>query len=174
MLYPVYEIRIVGADDWAVWRVVRLAALTEAPNAFGSTLLQWQGEGDSEERWRDRLSIPGARDLLAFRDGGAVGMLSGVPDQAAHDRVWLISMWVAPTDRGSTLSDQLIEDIVGWAGATGRTSVNLMVRQNNVTAIKLYRRCGFVETGFQETEVDASGTAWCEIEMTRPVDTQPH
>lgn len=47
-------------DDWPIWRELRLAALAEAPQAFGSRLADWQGEGDREERWRDRLSIPGS------------------------------------------------------------------------------------------------------------------
>ncbi|HEX5569527.1 MAG TPA: GNAT family N-acetyltransferase, partial [Streptomyces sp.] len=58
------EIRTVTSDDWALWRELRLAALTEAPHAFGSRLADWQGAGDREERWRARLDIPGARHFV--------------------------------------------------------------------------------------------------------------
>ncbi|MBU7600615.1 hypothetical protein JGS22_024025 [Streptomyces sp. P38-E01] len=42
-------------------RLLRLAALAEAPYAFGTTLAQWQGEGDRPDRWRARLATPGSR-----------------------------------------------------------------------------------------------------------------
>src|ERR1700722_14623539 len=46
-------------DDWRLWRELRLAALTEAPGAFGSTLAEWSGAADTEQRWRGRLeSVP--------------------------------------------------------------------------------------------------------------------
>ncbi len=165
-----FSIRVITADDWPTWRLLRLAALTEAPDAFGSTLSEWQGDGDREARWRDRLSIPGAIDLLAIRDSVAVAMLSGVPDKDDNTRVWLMSMWVAPSERGRKVSRKLVEHVVDWARLTGRTSVNLMVRQHNVRAIKLYEHCGFSDTDYRKFGSDASGVEWTEIEMTRPLN----
>ena len=49
------EIRRITVDDWQVWRRLRQGALGESPIAFGSSLANWTGEGDTEERWRDRL-----------------------------------------------------------------------------------------------------------------------
>jgi hypothetical protein len=51
----VIVVRVLTVDDWSEWRVLRLAALRDAPQAFGSKLADWQGEGDSERRWRGRL-----------------------------------------------------------------------------------------------------------------------
>ena len=34
---------------------MRLAALPDAPAAFGSKLAKWSGTGDAEQRWRARL-----------------------------------------------------------------------------------------------------------------------
>ena len=43
-------IRVLAEDDWRLWRDLRLAALAESPDAFGSRLADWQDAG--EARWR--------------------------------------------------------------------------------------------------------------------------
>ncbi|MEU1296855.1 GNAT family N-acetyltransferase [Streptomyces sp. NPDC005840] len=143
------EVRALAADDWLLWRKLRLAALTEAPSAFGSMLAQWQGSGDREDRWRARLSIHGACDLVAFLDGLPVGMASGVPGEAAQT-LELISMWVDPTARGKGVGDCLIRAVERWAVERGATMLWLSVMPDNHKAISLYARHGFTyrdETG---------------------------
>lgn len=67
-------LREVHADDWQRFRAVRLAALRDAPDAFGATLAQWQGVADTEARWRARLTaVP--FNVLAERAGAAIGMI---------------------------------------------------------------------------------------------------
>ncbi|MFD8134587.1 GNAT family N-acetyltransferase [Streptomyces mirabilis] len=116
------ELCTLESDDWPLWRELRLAALAEAPYAFGSTLAQWQGSGDREERWRARLSIPGAHDLVALLDGLPVGMASGVPGEGAEN-VELISMWVNPTARGKGVGDYLIQAVERWGAERGATTL---------------------------------------------------
>ena len=130
-------------DDWKLWRELRLAALAEAPYAFGSTLGAWQDAG--EEQWRDRLRIPGARDLVGYLDGEPVGMASGVP--AGADAVEIISVWVSPAGRGRGVGDALIGAIADWAAASGAAAVRLSVRADNAAAVRLYERAGFVHVG---------------------------
>ena len=76
-----------------MWREMRLAALEEAPHAFGSRLSDWANA--EEERWRARLEIAGSYNVVAVMDGHPVGMCSGVPTED-DGVVALISMWVAP------------------------------------------------------------------------------
>ncbi|SOE06596.1 GNAT family N-acetyltransferase [Streptomyces sp. Ag109_G2-15] len=140
------ELRTLESDDWPLWRELRLAALAEAPYAFGSTLAQWQGSGDREERWRARLSIPGAHDLVALLDGLPVGMASGVPGEGAES-VELISMWVNPTARGKGVGDYLIQAVERWAAVRGATTLRLSVMPDNRKATALYERHGFTDTG---------------------------
>jgi hypothetical protein len=73
------ELTVLTPDDWPLWRELRLRALTESPEAFGSRLADWQVEGDREERWRGRLGIPASHDVVASLDGEPVGMVSGGP-----------------------------------------------------------------------------------------------
>lgn len=142
-------------DDWNAWRQLRLAALAEAPEAFGSRLADWQGEHDREERWRARLAIPGSVNVVAVLDGQPAGMVSGVPasdgpasagmagDQAAE----LISMWVSPAARGRGVGDRLMTAVEQWALRAGAEVLLLAVYPANENAVGLYRRHGFRDTG---------------------------
>ncbi|MFJ6602437.1 GNAT family N-acetyltransferase [Streptomyces lydicus] len=140
------ELVVLTPDDWGRWRELRLAALAEAPYAFGSTLADWQGDGDREERWRGRLSIPGSHNLLALWDGEPAGMASGVPGPR-DGVVELISLWVAGKARGRGVGDRLIEAVVGWAERERAEVVELAVTPGNARAVALYRRHGFADTG---------------------------
>ncbi|HZU56350.1 MAG TPA: GNAT family N-acetyltransferase [Actinocrinis sp.] len=143
------ELRTLESDDWPIWRELRQAALAEAPYAFGSTLAEWQGEGDREERWRARLEIPGAHNVIAVVDGRPAGMASGVPVEHADDSVELISMWVSPAARGRGVGGSLIQEIARWAAQRGAKSLRLSVMPGNVNAVALYERHGFTDTGEQ-------------------------
>ncbi|SCE79725.1 Acetyltransferase (GNAT) family protein [Micromonospora viridifaciens] len=140
------ETRVLGEGDWKKWRELRLAALAEAGYAFGSQLADWQGDGDREERWRERLAIPGSYNILAMLDGQAVGMASGVPGD--HDEVVeLISMYVAPVGRGQGVGDHLVRAVEQWARLVGAQMLRLAVVEGNKNAWALYQRNGFRDTG---------------------------
>lgn len=139
-------VRVITSGDWAIWRELRLAALADAPHAFGSRLADWQGEGDREERWRGRLNIAGSNNIVATLDGQPVGMASGVPT-AEDGVVELISMWVSPTARGRGVGDQLVRAVERWARQVGADVLRLAVAQGNKPACALYQRNGFSHTG---------------------------
>lgn len=157
------ELRELFEDEWLDWRALRLAALAEAPEAFGSTVSDWSGPLDTEERWRARLRDV-AHNVVAEVDGSPVGMVSGIePHEGAAE---LISLWVAPSARGLGVGDALIEDVVGWARAHGASTLLLDVRDGNDVAIALYVRHGFCDVG--ATPDDAGEPP--ERRMTRPLE----
>jgi ribosomal protein S18 acetylase RimI-like enzyme len=139
----VTKLRALGTEDWPQWREMRLAALFEAPYAFDSTLAEWQGDGDTAERWRDRLAnVP--FNVIADLDSVPAGMVSAT---AADETgaIELISMWVAPFARGSGVGDSLIAAVTKWAKEQGAARILLDVMKTNEHAIKLYKRHGFVD-----------------------------
>lgn len=140
------ELRVLTPDDWMIWRALRLQALAEAPYAFSSVLADWQGEGDREDRWRGRLSIPGSHNVVALADGDPVGMASGVPTDLDGE-VEVISMWVAPQARGREIGDALLQAVAQWARYGGARRLRLAVGDGNAAATSLYLRNGFSLTG---------------------------
>lgn len=140
------ETRVLSEGDWKMWRELRLAALAEAAYAFGSQLADWQGDGDREERWRGRLSIPGSYNILAMLNGQPVGMASGMPT-GQDGVVELISMYVAPAGRGRGVGDHLVRAIEQWARRIGSGTLRLAVVKGNSNAWALYQRHGFRDTG---------------------------
>ena len=137
--------RLLTPDDWPAWRALRLAALRESPHAFRARLADWQGAGDVEPRWRDRLRSVTVNYLVDL-DGRPAGMVSGdVLDPAT---VELLALWVAPAARGCGVGDRLVELIVTWARSRPPTErVVLHVHEPNEPAVALYRRHGFRPTG---------------------------
>lgn len=147
-------VRRIGAEDWREWRALRLQALAEAPYAFGSTLEEWQGAGDREQRWRYRLAtVP--FNIIAGLGGAGAGMASGT-DRDVDGTVELISMWVAPFARSRGVGDALVAAVVGWAQEQGASRVVLAVVEGNDRAMALYRRHGFCDAG-AIASVDSGG-----------------
>ncbi|NYE36719.1 GNAT superfamily N-acetyltransferase [Nocardioides cavernae] len=137
------EIVQVGPDEWREFREVRLASLADAPGAFGARHADWVEA--TEDRWRQRLTdVPCT--FLARSDAGTVGVVSGA---LSEDGVELISMWVAPSHRGTGLTGRLVARVVAWAGALGRDT-HLMVRDDNPAAIRAYEKAGFTDLGVPE------------------------
>ena len=133
-------------DDWRLWRELRLAALTEAPGAFGSTLAEWSGAADTEQRWRGRLeSVP--LNLVIICDGKPAGMVSATaPDDSGSAE--LISLWVAPAGRGRGVGDEAIRQALAWIGENFPvTDAKLSVKTDNDHAIRIYEPHGFVDAG---------------------------
>jgi len=141
----VIELRELTPDDWQDWRDLRLAALADAPFAFGSQLADWV---DAEEsRWRARLEMPGSLNLIAVLDGTPVGMATGVPDDEEPGATALISMWIAPSGRGQGVGDALMARIESQARSTSSHTLKLSVVEGNKNAHALYLRNGYHDTG---------------------------
>lgn len=140
------HLRALSPDDWAAWRKLRLTALAEAPEAFSSTLADWQGLNDREERWRARLELPGSLNLIAADEEGDAGMASGLPGGGAGI-VEVISMYVCARSRGRGVGVALLDALEAWAREGGATVLQLAVVLGNEHAIGLYRRHGFVQSG---------------------------
>ena len=136
------EVYRLGPDDWQAFRDVRLAALQEAPHAFGST---YEGEvGGSESNWRQRIA-DWAR-FVADVDGQVVGVVGAGFGEFGGSAA-LTSLWVDPRFRGRGVGTALIQAVEEWARGKDLTQVLLWVTEANSSAEHLYAHLGFMRTG---------------------------
>jgi len=145
-------VRRVTPADGALLREVRLRALRDAPEAFAST---YDAEVQRPQSfWDDRVRNAAAgNDIysgLAVVDGQTVGLVGGFrnDEDGHHADIDLVSMWVAPSHRGSGVAEQLVDAVLEWARDDARAEVvGLWVTRGNDRAQRFYERLGFVETG---------------------------
>jgi ribosomal protein S18 acetylase RimI-like enzyme len=133
-------VRHTTEEDWQTLKDIRLAALLDAPTAFGVT--HASAAANSDAQWRERAANRGqAQFLLAFVDGVAAGLVGGVVSPAFEFN--LIAMWVKPEYRGSDVAAGLVDSIKARAVAQGHSRVVLDVSPDNRRAAAFYRRQGF-------------------------------
>jgi ribosomal protein S18 acetylase RimI-like enzyme len=146
-----FSVRQAIIGDEPILRDLRLQAMSDSPEAFGSTYkresarttLDWQ-------RWL----APGVTLLLQDAGRQGVGIVAGQPDPIDPQIVHLMSMWVHPEVRGSGGADALVAALVEWAEARGATHICLDVIKSNVRATRFYERHGFRPSGAETARED--------------------
>ena len=147
-----FKIRILGPDDWRLYRQIRLDSLKDSPDSFGAVHAREADLTDSE--WQTRLDPSSlakhALPLVAESDGTVVGLAWGLihePDlQVAH----VYQMWVSPFQRGKGIGKSLLHEIEAWAKGRGCSLLALDVTTTNEAAVGLYVSSGFVPAGEKE------------------------
>ncbi len=137
------RLRPTTAADAADLRAIRLEALLDSPEAFGSTYAEavtWP-----LEHW-ERIAEERPY-VLAEVDGHVVGMAAGGYNDQYPDTHWLYGMYVNARYRGAGVAEQLVTAINRWAREDGATALWLHVIDVVARARTFYRRLGFVETG---------------------------
>jgi len=135
-------VRRLSPEDWQLYRRVRLAALEEAPYAYGSSYAR---EVDiPERRWRQGLKDR-AR-FIAEVDGVVAGTVSGGAGESSR-AAGMTAMWVDPRFRRGGVGDLLVKTLLEWARSAGFGEMFLWVTDGNTGAERLYERNGFVRTG---------------------------
>lgn len=146
-----FAIRRLRPDDWARYRALRLRALNDAPEAFGSTLQVEQAKPSSY--WIERLAAAASQwqlPLVAEQGPEFVGLVWGFIDSAQPEAAQVFQMWVAPEVRGHGCGAALLDGVIAWARGMSVTSVHLRVTCGDTPARRLYERAGFRPSGEAE------------------------
>lgn len=134
------NIRLLSPDDWLAWKNLRLEALQNAPEAFGSS---YEEEVDFSEEYLKsylkRSTIFGSLSGPALV--GCAGFFTLKQVKMRHRGV-LYSMYVQPEHRGHGIANRLVEAAIMHAKSQV-IQLHLTCVTNNSMAIRLYEKHGF-------------------------------
>jgi ribosomal protein S18 acetylase RimI-like enzyme len=153
----------VRPEEWEVLRDVRLRALADAPDAFGTTHAQALARPDDWWRdWAQRSAVDAGQAMfLAWEGAEAIGITGAYGDRRRFD---VISMWTDPAHRGKGVASALLRAALDF---TGDAPVFLSVTEGNERARRLYERHGFVSTGVVEPLRSNSELSIYELRLSR-------
>ncbi|MCC7680574.1 GNAT family N-acetyltransferase [Janthinobacterium sp. FW305-128] len=134
-------IRPTAASDWPALKATRLAALLDAPTAFGASHASAAAFSDAD--WQQRAtSTPQRTFFLAFDGEQAIGLAAQVV--AGNGECHLIAMWVQSAYRGLAVAQGLVEAVKQCAVDNGHVRLVLDVAPGNARAAAFYQKQGFV------------------------------
>lgn len=140
------ELRRVQAADWRALRDVRLRALADTPDAYGTTYEQDAARGDAFWQQRAADSEHNLQNItVTAEEGGRFLALAGGFFEGLV--VHIVSVWTDPVARGQGVAAQLVAMVMDWARGSGARRIILEVTEGNDTAYRVYERLGFRPTG---------------------------
>ncbi len=146
------NIRQLAAHDAPVYQPLRLRALREHPEAFGSSPEDEQPLPLEQVARRLEDTSGNSVSFGAWLDGQLVGIVSlyRSPRPKTRHKALLGGMYVAPEARGNRIGKALLEHTLSYARTMGGLEdVTLAVTVGNNAARRLYLGAGFVPYGVE-------------------------
>lgn len=170
-LKSIDDVKIIKLDpnDWLLYRDLRINAVQESPQAFGTSYEEELATSDAD--WKRRL---GLNMLFAVKNGKLVGMVGAVIESRERLRhiAKVISMYVVPEERGkkvgTLLLSHLLEDLKNFECLK---KITLQVTLEQIPAIRLYKKLGFHVSGVLEDEYYFGNRFYDQLIMTKDVES---
>lgn len=169
------HIRVLDEHDARMYQELRLTALQNSPEAFGST---YEREVQfTMEMVADRIKPKKDTFVLgAFDDRGTlIGSVSFVRESSlktAH-KGNVYGMYVALNQQGQGLGKRLMVELIRIASeCDGVEQINLAVMSHNEAAKKLYVSLGFKVYGVEHHALKYKGTYYDEDLMVRRLNEE--
>jgi ribosomal protein S18 acetylase RimI-like enzyme len=161
------HIRRLTPADATAFQALRLAALCDAPSAFGSS---YEEEKEfSAAVIEGRLALKDDRGPFgAFEDEVLVGLVVLGRENARKlsHKALIWSMYVAPVARGKGVGRALLSEALALARSVPEIrQVNLCVNADNSNAIRLYESVGFETFGREPGALLIDGQLHDELHM---------
>lgn len=160
--------RWLGADDVTAWRDLRGEALRLQPDAFLTSLAEFEARTDAElaEQLAQGNMLGAWRgDMLI----GSIGYLrKGRP--STNHRAGLAAVYVRATDEGQGVARAMMHAVEARAAHDGVVQLELWVWDGNARAVQFYERCGFERMGRMPRAVITRGEPKDDLFMVRALD----
>ncbi|MEP7000527.1 MAG: GNAT family N-acetyltransferase [bacterium] len=141
--------RRFAPHEWRLYRELRLRALRDAPDAFGSTFAREDGFPDTE--WIARMSAGAASSwnfpMLVEEGDRAIGLAWVRIEPEDPTNATLFQVWVDPDFRRRGAGATLLTAAIEWARTAGAQHLLLSVALGHGSALAFYKTAGFSEVG---------------------------
>jgi GNAT superfamily N-acetyltransferase len=158
----------LGPDQWHILKVMRLAALQDAPAAFVNTSAVERGlkQADWEDRFTDATWVA-ARVGLEF---AGIGRLAP-PERGLPWVRFVESVWVDPRFRHQGVLREMVEHLEIFARRAGAIELRLWVLDTNESACRAYQKLEFAHMFVSQITPQrlADGTPVMEKLMSKPI-----
>ncbi|MCY7396288.1 MAG: GNAT family N-acetyltransferase [Nocardioides sp.] len=136
------EVRLLGEDEWQLYRDARLAALRDAPEAF---VARFEDEASyDDDRWRERMSH--ATRIVAERGNEPVGLVCLGLHNEDPETGEVFGLWTAPSVRGQHVARDLVSTARYKAAENDYRLLYFWVVSDNASAIGFAVNFGFRPT----------------------------
>ena len=163
-------IREANVADAAALRELRLEALQDRPEAFGSDYEKESKDGVAD--WEKKLTGQPDNAIFVAVAGSALVGMTGI-GRNKHTKMkhggYIWGVYVQPAWRGKNISGQLIEACVRWSAARSMKFVKLGVVATNPAAINSYIRSGFRVYGVEPRVIFYNNVYYDELLMVRDI-----
>ena len=166
-----FSIRRLTRDDVEAYRAIRLEALTDHPESYGTAPDSFAARPlDAVQAMLDRMAVFG----VVTAEGALAGIVAYARDDGEREthRGWLLQVYVRPEMRGSGAALAMLEAAVAHARSEV-IQLHLMVGAHNAPAIRLYEKAGFKTYGTDPRCLYVNGRYIDEHMMVRFLDEAP-
>jgi ribosomal protein S18 acetylase RimI-like enzyme len=140
-------IRRIQKNDAQIIRDLGVAALTDAPYAFGAKLEDVLKEPFEKFAAAARHSESDtSTSFIAFSEAEPIGTIGAYFEQPSQ-RAFICSLWVKGSHRGGVISQRLLQTAIEWLPERGAQECYAWVSDINKRAISFYIKHQFLNSG---------------------------